>query len=282
MAVRSDRVLLGRMLNNLVENAVRYTMHGSVTIESSTMSSVVRITVRDTGSGIPKADLRRIWQEFEQLQNDARDRRKGLGLGLAIVRRLSEVLDHPVSVTSEPGRGSCFCVDVPLVDQPNDFGDCELIDAVPLWSGDDRLAVVVEDDPALLEVLSQTLQSRNWMVIGCSSREQALTRLRKLDEDPHLILTDYRLAQGETGADVITAIRAVTRNHTPAIILTGEIISDAPGADLPARDAAAIGEVVVLRKPVRAASLMRAIQELTTKSGRRSQEIREPVLCAGD
>jgi CheY-like chemotaxis protein len=119
------------------------------------------------------------------------------------------------------------------------------------------------------------------MVVGCSSREQALTQLGKLHEHPDLILTDYRLAGGETGADVIRAIRALTRKQAPAIILTGEIVGDSPGADLPTRDAVAIGDVVVMRKPVRAVSLMRAIQELTTKSEPYGA-IRQPVLCAGD
>ena len=284
ISVRSDRALLGRMLNNLVGNAVRYTSHGSVKIECSRISDVVRVAVRDTGSGIAASDLGRIWHEFEQLHhNEGRDRRKGLGLGLAIVRRMSEILDHPVNVTSEPGRGSCFSVDVPVAQDGEDRSERdESAQAVPTFSGDNRLAVVIEDDPTLLEALCQTLQFRNWMVVGSSGGEQALTQLRKLDARPHLILTDYRLAAGETGAHVIRAIRGLTGLRVPAIILTGEIVSDSPEADLPSRDAAELEDVVVMRKPVRSGSIMRVIQDLMARPGLSSRVVPEPVLCVGD
>ena len=112
--VRSDRVLLARMLSNLIENAVRYTHSGHVTIRCQPAGTDLRIAIEDTGVGISQQDLSRIWQEFEQLHNPERDRRQGLGLGLAIVRRLSTLLDHPVEVSSQPGRGSTFVVNVPL------------------------------------------------------------------------------------------------------------------------------------------------------------------------
>ena len=112
--VRSDRVLLARMLSNLIENAVRYTHSGQVTIK---MPAGWRLSAhRHPGYRRRhfQQDLSRIWQEFEQLHNPERDRRQGLGLGLAIVRRLSTLLDHPVEVSSQPGQGSSFVVKVPL------------------------------------------------------------------------------------------------------------------------------------------------------------------------
>lgn len=112
--VHSDRTLLGRILRNLVENALRYTDAGRIAIECHRIDQRLRIEVRDTGVGIAPEHLDLIWEEFHQVGNPERDRGRGLGLGLSIVRRLSDLLDHPVHVGSLPGKGSVFSVEVPL------------------------------------------------------------------------------------------------------------------------------------------------------------------------
>ena len=114
MAVSSDPILLERILRNLVENAVRYTEHGRIGLECRVVGTGLCIEVADTGIGIAAEHLGRIWEEFHQVENSERDRSRGLGLGLAIVRRLSGLLDHPVAVRSVPGCGSVFSVTVPL------------------------------------------------------------------------------------------------------------------------------------------------------------------------
>ncbi len=110
----SDPHLLGRIVQNLVANAVRYTASGRILIGCRRAGAALRICVLDTGSGIPQDRLDDIFEEFTQLENPERDRSKGLGLGLAIVDRLSRLLGHPVAVRSTVGRGSMFAVSVPI------------------------------------------------------------------------------------------------------------------------------------------------------------------------
>lgn len=111
--VRSDRVLLGRMLRNLVENAIRYTLEGGIEIRCRPEGERIRLEIKDTGIGIPPHQLSLVFDEFHQVGNPERDRSQGLGLGLAIVQRIGRLLDHPVAVTSEFGRGTTFSVEVP-------------------------------------------------------------------------------------------------------------------------------------------------------------------------
>jgi signal transduction histidine kinase len=113
LTVESDPMLLGRLLRNLIENAVRHTPSGAVLIGCRRVGGMVRIQVHDTGPGIPEERHAEIFDEFVQIDNPERDREKGLGLGLAIVRRLGELLGHRVGLRSAPGRGSCFWVEVP-------------------------------------------------------------------------------------------------------------------------------------------------------------------------
>jgi signal transduction histidine kinase len=112
--IRSDPLLLSRMIRNLVENALRYTETGRILIGCRRRGRHLRVEVHDTGVGIPTSRLAEVFEEFVQIGNQERDREKGLGLGLAIVRRLAQLLHHPLDVRSRPGRGSTFTVDVPI------------------------------------------------------------------------------------------------------------------------------------------------------------------------
>ena len=111
--VRSDPWLLTSVLRNLIDNAIKYTPSGKVLVGCRSTATSVRIEVYDTGVGIAPEDVERVFEEFQQVGNPERDRAKGLGLGLSIVRRLSLLLDHPLTVRSIPGKGSCFCLTVP-------------------------------------------------------------------------------------------------------------------------------------------------------------------------
>lgn len=114
MWVRSDPQLLQRVLANLVENALKYTVQGDVLMVARARGDEVWIDVRDTGLGIAREHLERIFEEFYQVDNPGRDRSGGLGIGLSIVQRLSHLLEHPVRVRSRPGRGSLFRVVLPV------------------------------------------------------------------------------------------------------------------------------------------------------------------------
>lgn len=261
--VRSDRTLLGRMISNIVENAVRYTNTGMVSINCIPVGGLVRIDVRDTGPGIAAEDLSRIWQEFEQLHNPERDRRQGLGLGLAIVRRLSRLLGHPVNVASTPGQGSCFTIEVPATAAIAPV-PAPVPEPLPQPVGE-RIAVVVEDDAALLTVLAMILEEHGWTVLSASDDHEALRKLLPNAPMPRVILTDYRLRDGKLGSDAIATIRARAGRAIPAIILTGEIADDMAESDGPQRDASRLGAVTVLRKPVGAADLVATVSRMATR-----------------
>jgi signal transduction histidine kinase len=112
--IRSDPLLLSRMIRNLVENALRYTETGRILVGCRRRGRHLRIEVHDTGVGIPEGRLAEVFEEFVQIGNRERDGDKGLGLGLAIVRRLAQLLQHPLDVRSRLGQGSTFAVDVPI------------------------------------------------------------------------------------------------------------------------------------------------------------------------
>ena len=114
LTVRSDPRLLEQIIRNLLSNAVKYTAGGRLLLGCRRRADMLRIEVWDTGAGIPELELQAIFEEFHQLDNPARERSKGLGLGLAIVQRLSDLLGHKIDVRSRLGTGSVFSIEVPL------------------------------------------------------------------------------------------------------------------------------------------------------------------------
>ena len=250
--VRSDRVLLGRLIRNLVENAIRYTREGNVEIDCRVIGDRLRIEVRDTGIGIPPAHLNRIFEEFHQVDNAERDRNQGLGLGLAIVQRISHLLDLPVEVRSEPGRGSTFSVDVSL-------GETSASLEPPGTSGvstehrQERLALVIDDDAMVLMGLQTLLTEWGHDVLIAGSGGQAVEKLKTRNRRPDVIVSDYRLRHGEVGTAAILAVRAWCGADVPGIIMTGETGSECQ------RDAAEHG-FSVMHKPVTARQLSAALE----------------------
>ncbi len=253
-AVRSDRTLLARMLRNLVENAVRYTDAGFVRMRcrADAKADTLHIAVEDSGIGIPPDHLERIFEEFHQVGNPERDRAQGLGLGLAIVERLSALLGHPVEVRSEPGRGSTFSIAVPLAEgqgerqTPNE----SLLER----SGRDRLAVLVDDDAIVLLGLRAMLQDWDYEVLIAGSTDQALERLKEVGRAPDIVVADYRLREGKVGTEAILRIREWVGAPVPGVILTGET-----GAECH-RDALAHG-LGLLHKPVTPRQLHGMLEE---------------------
>lgn len=220
--IRTDPVLLARMLQNLVANAIRYTTSGRILIGSRRGVDAVRLEVWDTGIGIPAGRTEEIFQEFVQLGNPERDRAKGLGLGLAIVARLSQLLDHPVSVRSCEGKGSVFAITVPLVgfDRPRSISYL----AGDVWDTEERPAtvLVIDDESMILKGLRALIEAWGYQVLTASSEEEAMTVLAGLRHPPDVILADYRLRAGHTGAEAIRHIRALYRRSIPSVIITGD------------------------------------------------------------
>jgi len=254
-AARTDRTLLTRMVRNLVENALRYTESGRIDIECRRAGGRLLIEVRDTGIGIPPDHLERIWEEFHQVGNPERDRNRGLGLGLAIVRRLSLLLNHPVDVTSTPGQGTSFVIALPLgrtVETPVTAAEAATV-------GRGRFAVVVDDDAIVLLGLETIFREWGYQVLVAGSAQKAVEGLSRMGRRPDLIVADYRLREGRYGTEAVARIRALYDDPgsapVPGLILTGET---GPECE---RDAAAHG-LGIIHKPVTPRQLSHALGEL--------------------
>ncbi|KAA0571035.1 hybrid sensor histidine kinase/response regulator [Azospirillum sp. Sh1] len=223
---RSDPVLLGRIVRNLLANAIRYTQRGGILLGLRKRDGQWRIEVWDTGFGIPQDKLDVIFDEFHQLTNPARDPTRGLGLGLAIVRRLSVLLSAPVDVRSRSGRGSVFAVTVDrlegeeaLADTPSATASADQGAAVPL---DGMRILVVDDDSMVLSGLLLTLESWGCAFVSASNMREVFAAVDGLEGPPDAILTDLRLPGKVSGFDVIDRVRKLFKADIPAVVLTGE------------------------------------------------------------
>lgn len=225
LAVRSDRALVARVLANLVSNAIRYTRAGAVRIYARPDGDQVVLRVEDTGIGIASDHLPRIFEEFYQVGNPARDRRLGLGLGLATVKRLSDLLSLSVSVQSAPAQGSVFTLTLPRAPDhelaPMPPGGTPAVE--PLIAS--QRVLLIEDDAdsrnALLGLLLQ------W---GCDARaapgaREAIAWLGQ-GFTPDVLVVDLRLADGASGLDVIDSLRAAVGHELPALVVTGDAGSE--------------------------------------------------------
>jgi signal transduction histidine kinase/CheY-like chemotaxis protein len=245
VSVRSDPIMLARVLRNLLSNAIRYTSAGTVLLGCRRRHASVRIEVHDTGPGIPASEIDHVFEEFYQLANPERDRDKGLGLGLAIVKRLAALLQHELSVRSCAGKGSVFAITVPTVraiSRP----------AVPAPAYQDDMAdafvVVIDDDESIRVAMGEILRSWGCRALLADSADSALRQLTADDGTPDLIVADYRLREGKTGVEGIELINAHVGKLVPGIIVTGDIAPER------VREAKASG-YRLLHKPVSAASL---------------------------
>jgi CheY-like chemotaxis protein/nitrogen-specific signal transduction histidine kinase len=261
---RSDPVLLEEIVGNFLSNAIRYTGAGRIVVGCRRAApEELRIEVWDTGSGIPADKQREVFREFIQLDNPERDRRQGLGLGLAIVERLSKLLGHPVDIRSAPGRGSGFRVQVPL-GRMEDFEPSEVIDetrGVAPFAG--RFVVIVDDEPAVLDAMAMLLTDWGFLVATADSGAMILGKLANAARRPDLVLCDYRLRNGESGIEVIRDIRDEFNEEIPAALITGDTgpdrLQEARESGLP-----------LLHKPVRAARLRALMGRLLSEKAAES------------
>ena len=249
--VRSDSALLGRMLRNLCQNAIRYTETGSVLLTWRSDGDTLRIKVQDTGIGISADTQETIFEEFHQVGNLHRDRTQGLGLGLAIVRRLSILLEHPVKVRSTLGEGSTFSITVPMTRAPTSRRDEALI--VPIALGDGGLVIVIDDDEMVRLGITALLESWGYNILDTASGPQALVALQGRRRAPDLIVSDYRLSKEKNGIDAIRAIRSLFGEKIPAILLTGETTRECSAE-------AAVKDITVVHKPISPSQLNAAVQ----------------------
>jgi signal transduction histidine kinase/CheY-like chemotaxis protein len=221
--VRSDAVLLKRVLGNLLSNALRYTSIGSVRVNCTPNDDILDIQIIDTGCGIPEESQRDIFQEFYQLENPERDREKGLGLGLAIVERITALLGHPVKLKSDPGNGSVFSVSVPLAlsaDIQATKKPPDLQATLNIIS--DSTILIIDDVQSVRKAMQGLLTQWGCYPIAVSSIDEAKTLLNSKECSPDLLLVDYRLGGNETGIEAISILRKILGWPVPAVLISGD------------------------------------------------------------
>jgi signal transduction histidine kinase/ActR/RegA family two-component response regulator len=221
--VRSDFILLEQIVFNLITNALRYTQRGGVLVGSRKRGDQLRIEVWDTGVGIPADQHDKIFGEFYRLSEPDRDRRGGLGLGLAIVDRLCRLLGHPVQVRSTVGKGSVFAVTVPLAPADRRAIEASVVPRTsqPSLAGG-KLVLVIDDDPLVLEGMSGIFRQWGCQVITADTDDKALKVASEQDRLPDLIISDYFLSRGRTGIETIEWLRSELSASIPAFLISGD------------------------------------------------------------
>ena len=217
--VRSDFILLERILLNLVSNAVRHTQRGGAVVGCRLRDDVLRIEVWDTGPGIPYDQRHSIFGEFYQLATP--ERGSGIGLGLAIVDRLCRLLDHRLELTSAIGKGSRFTIMVPTAASSTIRTRARVLEASP-DIGAGKTVVVIDDAPLVLEGLGGLLRGWGFRVVTASTVDEALASLTRSDLRPDLIISDHHLGKFGTGIEAIARIRAAYATSLPAFLISGD------------------------------------------------------------
>ena len=216
----SDPVLLHRILLNLVSNALRYTRRGGVLVGCRRRGDHLRIEVWDSGIGIPLDSQVDIFREFVQLASHERERNQGLGLGLAIVERTARLLGHKLGLSSRPGHGSCFSVEVPLAPE----SECEeRRPPIPasLAQFQDIRVLLIDDEEPVRQSMTSLLQSWGCQVMAAADVEAA-ERMIASQGRPDIIACDYRLGHGRNGIDALQQLLKHTGGSCPAFLISGD------------------------------------------------------------
>jgi signal transduction histidine kinase/CheY-like chemotaxis protein len=271
-ACKTDEVLLARIVRNLLENAIKYTPQGQIAVRAYAEAGDAAhageghwvISVEDTGIGIPEAEHQRIFEEFYQLDNPERDRSRGLGLGLSIVRRLAQLLELTIDMSSSPGSGTRFSVSVPRGDRASAAfaGAGAATDAL---HSSETLAgtrvLVLDDEEAVRKGMETLLQAFGCQVRSAGCIAEAVTQCRSML--PDILLVDLRLRGDENGIAAIQQLRS-THPALPAILVSGDTAPDR------IKDAHGAG-IEMLHKPVSAETLHQAITQHVFSGSRRHE-----------
>lgn len=216
--VVSDPAYLRRILQNLIGNAVRYTRRGRVLVGARRQCGLIRLEVRDTGPGIAEEDQDAIFREFHRLDAPA-SASEGMGLGLAIVERACAALGHPLGLQSEPGRGSCFMVQLARAEP-----GAEALPAPPRSEPaarptPDRIVFLIENEPDLRRALGLMLEKWGMTVLDAGNAEEAEALIEEIGILPDVFIVDQQLGEGRSGLDFLREIRA-RHPHLPVSLIT--------------------------------------------------------------
>ena len=268
--VRSDRALLRRILQNFLSNARRYTRTGGVLVGVRRRGDFLALQVIDTGVGIAPEDRARVFEEFQRLGGSNKGHDRGLGLGLAIVRRIALLLGHEINMRSEVGKGTVFEVLVPPARaETRDTSRQDPLRPAPSSMLGEHI-LCIDNEADILDGMAGLLSKWGALPSTARTREEALATCRRIrdehDRDPSLLLVDFHLDDGETGLDVIDTIRAGTGREIPALVLTADH-SDEVAEIVRERGLA------MLNKPVKPAALRAQITSLLSRVGASSRSV---------
>ncbi|EON91026.1 two-component system sensor protein [Marinobacter lipolyticus SM19] len=251
--IRSDAKLLRRVIQNFLSNAIRYTPEGKILLGCRRLKGYARIEVWDTGPGIPEDQLAQIFEEFRRFQH-GRDK-KGLGLGLAIVDRISGMLNHPVNVQSVQGHGSVFSITVPVV--PAEHTQTA---AVKSQGSSRRVSslgglhvLCIDNDPAILQGMTALLG--NWQCDVTAAESLNDARIKLDGREPDIMLADYQLDDNKNGLDAMDALRDGFGDNVSGILITGYMAPEV-------REDAITRGYQILYKPVKPAALRALVNKL--------------------
>jgi PAS domain S-box-containing protein len=256
--VRSDPNLLGEIIQNLVSNAIRYTDRGKVELVCAHSDGHCHIDILDTGIGIGEEDQQAIFKEFHQIKPKGGSK-EGFGLGLAIVRRLADLLNHDIGVESDVGRGSKFTVSMPIVEAPGDHADDDDHLQHPHTDDAHGLVILIEDDVNVANAWGMLLEAEGYRVATAASAPEAHSLINHLDEAPALIVSDFHLLDGSTGIEAVSNIREHYALNIPAFIVTGDTSKIV-------KEAQTVDNCTLLNKPVNTARLLAAAR-IATRTG---------------
>jgi signal transduction histidine kinase len=261
--VKSDAKLLTRILWNFVSNAIRYTEQGRILLGCRRRGSTISIEVWDTGLGIPDHELEDVFQEFKQVGPPGKGRDKGMGLGLAIVERISKLLGHSVKVKSQVGKWSVFSVEVPLLMQSVTIVELPPVVADPVRKGDlsGARVVAMDDDRHGLAALNALLRTWGCKVTPIRSMVEFETWLVSGAEPPDLFIADFHLGEGVDGIGVIERMRTRLVRPIPAFIITSD---RSPNLKTRVRKQC----LRMLEKPIQAAKLRALMSHMLKSPGR--------------
>jgi Na+/proline symporter/signal transduction histidine kinase len=258
LAVRSDKRMLRRLVQNLVSNAIKYTLSGHVLIGVRRRKGRVRVEVHDTGQGVPKEQHQLIFQEFKRLDQGARVA-PGLGLGLSIVDRIARVLGHELHLDSESGKGSVFSIDIPGAPSLPEGESAEPAPAPVFQPLGGMKVMAIDNEPDILNGMQILLSGWGCEVLTATDPREALAQAKQRNFVPDILIADYHLDDGN-GLDAIATIRWQVRHDIPAVLVTADR-SDA------VRDETQRRNVRLLNKPLRPAALRSLLGQWRTSIG---------------
>lgn len=257
LAVRTDPRLLEQIIRNLLSNALKYTLSGKILLGCRRHGGKLRLEVWDTGIGIPENQTEKIFNEYHQLDISIRGRDRGLGLGLSIVKRLSDLLGSKISIRSQLQKGSVFSIEIeqapvgqPLVVLPSLELRAERPQNSPVAS-----ILIIEDEDAMRDLLRMGLEQAGHTVVTATNAFEAVTLVKQGRFIPNLVLADYNISSAMDGLATIENIRNILGSRIPGLILTGNISSDALRKY-------AQHDIPHLNKPVKLREVVQAVDDL--------------------